>query len=61
MCGKILGMINQENTSSVDEVARILALGILRLRTKNKAKNSQKPVDFRENGSIHDRQENGCE
>jgi hypothetical protein len=54
-------MIDKDNTSHADEIARILALGILRLRTRNKAKNSQKSVDFRANGSIHDPKENGRE
>jgi len=54
-------MTDRENTSPLDEIARILALGILRLRLKNNAENSQKPVDFRANGSVHDPKENGHE
>jgi hypothetical protein len=62
VCDKILGMIEENATSPVAEIARILALGILRMRAaKNNAEPSQKPVDFRANGSIHGRKENGRE
>jgi len=45
----------KNDTSPAAEIARILALGILRMRARNKTEPAQKPVDFRENGSIHDR------
>ena len=51
----------ENDTSPAAEIARILALGILRMRTKNKTEPAQKPVDFRANGSIHGREENGRE
>lgn len=54
-------MIDKDRTSSIDEIAAILALGILRLRTRNKDKNSQNSMDFSTNGSIHDYKENGHE
>ena len=56
-------MTEQKNMpSDAEEIARILAMGILRLRLRNnKESKPPKSVDLRVNGSIHDRKENGHE
>jgi len=48
---------DQNSPSPVDEIARILALGILRQRLKDKATQGNKAVDFSANGSVHAEQE----
>lgn len=47
---------NQTSDEAVNEIAQILALGVLRLRQKA-ASQADKAVDFRANGSIHADQE----
>ena len=56
-------MTEQKNIpSATEEIAHILAMGILRLRMRNnKESKAPKSVDLMENGSIHDRKENGHE
>lgn len=48
---------DQNSPSPVEEIARILALGVIRKQLKNKALHGQKAVDFSANGSIHTEQE----